>query len=370
MLRAPKGTMPRFAVAAFLLGVPAVSSPAEDACNVEAPRVVAVGDIHGAYDNFVEVLRMAGIVDEDAHWVGGTAHLVQTGDFTDRGKDTRKVMDLLKRLQKEAKSAGGRAHILLGNHEIMNILGDLRYVDREEYESFRTMDSMRRIQRFYASALSRARDRAEAAGQEFDEDAFRKQLEERAPLGFVERTRAFQKDGEYGSWLRDLNVVARVNGVVFLHGGLTPEVAALGCEGINKKVHRELNKDFDKTLAEPGSTLAAGGAGPLWYRGLAVEDETAYAPALEQTLEDMDARAIVVAHTVTKTGKIQSRFDGRVVMIDVGMAPAYHDSLAALEVAGDGTVSALYPDTRAVISMPPAGVAPAVPAESAVGAQP
>jgi hypothetical protein len=359
--------MPRVLVLALLLGPPAASW-AEDVCNVEAPRVVAVGDIHGSYDNFVEVLRMAGIVDEDAHWTGGTTHLVQTGDFTDRGKDTRKVMDLLKRLQKEAKDAGGRAHILLGNHEVMNILGDLRSVNTEEYESFRTMDSMRRIQRFYASALSSAADRARAAGQEFDEGAFRKKLEEEAPLGFVERTRAFSKDGEYGRWLRDLPVVARVNGVVFLHGGLTPETAALGCESINSRVHRELNEGFDETRAQPGATLAASGAGPLWYRGLATEDETVYAPALEQILEGMDARAIVVAHTVTKTGKIQSRFDGRVVMIDVGMAPAYHDSLAALEVAGDGTVSALYPDSRAVISMPPAGPAPA--AAPAVAAQP
>jgi len=367
-LRAPDGGMPRVLVVALLLGAVPASSPAEDVCNVEAPRVVAVGDIHGSYDNFVAVLGMAGIVDEDAHWTGGTTHLVQTGDFTDRGKDTRKAMDLLKRLQKEAKDAGGRAHILLGNHEVMNILGDLRSVNSEEYESFRTMESMRRIQRFYASALSRARDRARAADQEFDEDAFRKKLEKEAPLGFVERMRAFGKDGEYGRWLRDLPVVARVNGVVFLHGGLTPETAALGCEEINSRVHRDLNEGFDETRAQPGATLAAGGAGPLWYRGLATEDETVYAPALEQILEGMDARAIVVAHTVTKTGKIQSRFDGRVVMIDVGMAPAYHDSLAALEVAGDGTVSALYPDSRAVISMPPAGPAPA--AAPAVAAQP
>ena len=197
--------------------------------------------------------------------------------------------------------------------------------------------------------------------------AFRTKLEREAPLGFVERMRAFGKDGEYGRWLRDLPVVARVNGVVFLHGGLTPETAALGCEEINSRVHRDLNEGFDETRAQPGATLAAGGAGPLWYRGLATEDETVYAPALEQILEGMDARAIVVAHTVTKTGKIQSRFDGRVVMIDVGMSPAYHDSLAALEVAGDGTVSALSPDSRAVISMPPAGPAPAAPA---VAAQP
>lgn len=365
-LQAPDGVMTRILVAALLLGAPVASWPAEDSCNVEAPRVVAVGDIHAAYDNFVEVLRMAGIVDENAHWTGGTTHLVQTGDFTDRGKDTRKVMDLLRRLQKEAKDAGGRAHVLLGNHEIMNILGDLRYVDPEEYESFRTMDSVRRIQRFYANAIARARDRARAAGEEFDEDAYRRKLEKEAPLGFVERTRAFSEDGEYGRWLRGLDTVARVNGIVFLHGGLTPEVAALGCEGINKQVRREITTDIDKTRQNPGVTLAAGGGGPLWYRGLASEDEAALASSVKQILEDMDARAIVVAHTVTKSGRIQSRFDGRVIMIDVGMSPVYHDSLAALEVAGDGTISALYPDSRAVISMPPAGQE-AAPAPAAVG---
>jgi hypothetical protein len=367
-VRVTDGVAPRLLAAALVLGAPAAATAGDDVCGVEAPRVVAVGDIHGSYDNFVQVLRMVGLVDEDAHWTGGTTHLVQTGDFTDRGKDTRKVMDLLRRLQKEAKDAGGRAHILLGNHEVMNILGDLRSVNAEEYESFRTMDSMRRIQRFYASATGRARDRARAAGQEFDEGAFRKELEKAAPLGFVERMRAFGTEGEYGRWLRDLPVVARVNGVVFLHGGLTPETAALGCEEINSKVHRELNAGFEETRAQPGATLAASGAGPLWYRGLATEDETAYAASLEEILEGMDARAIVVAHTVTKTGKIQSRFDGRVVMIDVGMSPAYHGSLAALEIAPDGTVSAVYPGTRAIVSMPPSVAE--VAGESAAGGRP
>jgi hypothetical protein len=131
-------------------------------------------------------------------------------------------------------------------------------------------------------------------------------------------------------------------------------VATLGCEGINEQVHREITGDIDETRQNPGATLCAGGSGPLWYRGLASEEETTLTPILESILETLDARAIVVGHTVTKTGRIQSRFDGRVIMIDVGMSPAYRGSLAALEVAGDGTVSALYPDSRAVISMPPA----------------
>jgi hypothetical protein len=349
----------------LLVGLAAAARADEGVCDVRAPRVVAIGDIHGAYDNFVQVLQMAGLVNEDAHWIGGTTHLVQTGDFTDRGPDTRDVMDLLMRLEKEAEKAGGRAHVLLGNHEVMNILGDLRYVNPEEYESFRTGDSMRRLQRFYREAVDAARDRARARGEPFDADAYRKKLEAEAPLGFVERTRAFSEEGEYGRWLRGLNVVARVNDVVFLHGGLTPEVAELGCREINKRVRREITRDFDETRRQPGETLAAGGDGPLWYRGLASEDEDAFEAKLEQILEEMKARAIVVAHTVTKTGRIQARFDGRVVMIDVGMSPAYRGALAALEITGDGTVAGLYPNARAIISMPPAG--PALPDQARAG---
>jgi hypothetical protein len=252
------------------------------------------------------------------------------------------------RLQKEAQKAGGRVHALLGNHEVMNMLGDLRYVNPEEYALFRTPRSEDLRQRFYESALRRARDAAKSAGQELDEGAFRAKFLEEAPLGFVERTQAFSADGEYGRWLRERPVVAKVNRVVFLHGGLTPETAALGCAGINKEVHRELTEDLKKTLADPHSTLAAGENGPLWYRGLAKEDETLFAPSVDKILEAMGARAIVVGHTVAKTGHIETRFGGRVVMIDAGMTDVYGAHRAALEIGADGTFRALYPDSAPV----------------------
>ena len=62
------------------------------------------------------------------HWAAGRAHVVSLGDLLDRGADSRKVMDLLMRLQGEAAAAGGQLHVVLGNHEAMNLLGDLRYV--------------------------------------------------------------------------------------------------------------------------------------------------------------------------------------------------------------------------------------------------
>ena len=92
-------------------------------------RVVAFADVHGAYAELLGLLRETGIVDAQDHWAAGNTHLVSLGDLLDRGADSRKVMDLLMRLQGEAPAAGGQVHVLLGNHEAMNLLGDLRYVD-------------------------------------------------------------------------------------------------------------------------------------------------------------------------------------------------------------------------------------------------
>ncbi len=335
---------------ALAAAIPTGSASAEDICDIrDAPRVVAVGDVHGAYDNFVSVLQMTGIVDDQVRWAGGKAHFVQTGDLLDRGADARKVLDLMMRLEKEAKKAGGRVHALLGNHEVMNMLGDLRYVDPEEYEAFRTPKSEKLRKEFFDRLVKRNRERAKAAGEEFDETALRAKLAEEAPLGFVERTQLLSAGGEYGRWLRKRSAMARVNGVAFLHGGLSPEVAPLGCKEINKTVRREITKDFSKTRQDPLATLVAGKDGPLWYRGLAKEDEAVFAATLEQILQAVEARAIVVGHTVTVTGRIQNRFDGRVVMIDAGMAPAYKGSRAALEIGPDGGMVAVYPDAREAI---------------------
>jgi hypothetical protein len=315
---------------------------------------VAVGDVHGAYDNFVSVLRFAGFLDAKGRWAGGKAHLVQLGDVLDRGKDAPKVLDLLMRLEGEARKAGGRVHALLGNHEVMNMLGDLRYLDAEEYKAFLTPKSEQYRESFLRSTEERARERAKAAGEAFDEAAFRSTFLEQVPLGFVERTQALSAEGRYGKWLRERPVMAVVNGVAFLHGGLSPEVAALGCAAINATVRRELTEDFAKTRENPLASLAAGENGPLWYRGLAKEDETAFLPSVERVLQSIQARAIVVGHTPDGSGRIRSRFGGRVILIDVGMTDSYGGHLAALEVGPAGTIAALYPDHREELARPAA----------------
>jgi hypothetical protein len=341
-------------VAGAALGaIPAAAAPSP--CGLQGvPRIVAVGDVHGAFDRFVAMLKTAGILDGDDRWAGGRTHLVQVGDVLDRGIEGPKALDLLMRLEGQAEKAGGRVHSLLGNHEVMNMLGDLRYVSAEEYKAFRTPDSERLRGHLYERSMDRARAAAKSRGEKFDETAFRARFNEDAPLGWVERTRAFAADGRYGEWLRKHDTVATINGLVFLHGGLTPEVASLGCEAINDRVRREIGTDVEKTMADPKTTLAAGENGPLWFRGLARAESPETAALADGALRPLSARAMVIGHTVTGTGKIEVRIGGKVIMIDAGMTDAYGGHAAALEIDGQGRMTALYPDRREPLDLPAA----------------
>lgn len=296
-------------------------------------RVVAVGDVHGAYDRFVEILRTASLVDDQSHWSGGKAHLVQLGDVVDRGPDSRKALEFLRTLEGEADKAGGKVHALIGNHEVMRMLGDMRYVTAGEYEAFATPES-------------------EAVREEIlklNPENVREQLLKELPLGSVEMRRAFARTGDYGSWLRGHDAVVKINGMLFLHGGISAAVAPIPCKTINDTVRREVTEDLEQTQAAPLKSLAAREDGPLWYRGLATEPDT-FAPTVDQILSDAHATAIVVAHTVTSNGRVAPRFGGKVIVMDTGMQPAYVTGgrASALEIVGDKR-TAIYVDRRDVL---------------------
>jgi hypothetical protein len=306
---------------------------AGSACQLtDVDRIVAVGDVHGAYDRFVDILRAASLIDDKLKWIGGRAHLVQVGDIVDRGPDSMKALDLIERLQKDAARAGGAVHPLLGNHEVMRMLGDLRYTTPGEYEAFVSSKSTE-IRDSYV-------ERAKAA---------KEPVAEPPPLGFVELRVAFGQNGRYGKWLRSLDAVIQINGIVFVHGGLSPAVAGLTCDVINDTIRRSLTSDLAQTRSDPLAQLGTRVDGPLWYRGLAEEPET-FAPMVDEILAGQKARAIVVGHTVARGGRVRARFGGKVVQIDTGMQAAYvpDGRASALEIE-HGTMTAIYTDRRDVI---------------------
>ena len=163
-------------------------APAQQDTFTGVKRIVAVGDVHGGYDEFVTILRAAGVIDGSDQWTGGATHLVQTGDLLDRGARSRKVMDLLIALEPQAKKAKGRVHALLGNHEAMNIYGDLRYVSAGEYDSYKAPDSGDLRDRAYAKMA----DPAQKVNP-----AYRNKWIEEHPLGWVEHRQAFSPSGQY-----------------------------------------------------------------------------------------------------------------------------------------------------------------------------
>ncbi|MDC0708599.1 metallophosphoesterase [Stigmatella sp. ncwal1] len=302
-------------------GPPRLEEAVEDTFS-GVERVVAVGDVHGDVEALKEVLRLAGLLNAKEQWSGGKAHLVQTGDIADRGARTREAFELMMRLEREALAAGGRVHVLLGNHEVMNMRGDLRYVTPEELASFADQGAA-----------------PDAPG---------------TPKGLVGHRAAYGLEGRYGRWLRSHPAVVRIDGTLFMHGGLHPEVPA--------KTLGELNRWTRQDLF-PGAAPGGGtdSRGPLWFRGYAQEEEALWSPGLDEVLARFGARRMVMGHTPTKDGRIGVRFGGRTVFIDTGLSTYYGRHLAALEIRGD-RLTALYPEGRVSLLTPGVKEGPGKPA--------
>lgn len=332
--------------------------------------IVALSDIHGAYGAFVRALREAKVIDESDHWQAGARQLVITGDLTDRGPDSRAAMDLLMRLEEEAAEAGGRVHVLLGNHEVMNLVGDLRYVSAGEYAAFADDETEAERatwrQRFVERAASGASTETLVA-----------QFERAHPPGFFAHRRAFRPDGRYGAWLLGKPFVIVVGDTAFVHGGLSPAVGQRGLEGINGPLGREL-RDYVNALAtltdagillpgdprhthrqivnalpaDAGRSAAVTGAiatilrdeepsvhdpdGPVWYRGHAGCPALLEAGRLDTALAGVGAGRIVIGHTPTANRRVVGRLDARIVEIDTGMLTSYYRGSAHALLLGPG----------------------------------
>ena len=284
-------------------------------------RVVAVGDVHGDYEQFRTILKSAALIDDQGRWSGGKAHLVQTGDVLDRWSESRLVMDSLMALEKQAAEAGGMVHPLLGNHESMNLYGDLRYSVPGEIASYRSANSGQVAELYWLQHIKEMKEKNPAFEAD---DAYRKKWDAEHPPGFFEYRMAMAPDGVYGRWLRTHNTVVKINGVLFMHGGIAPKYRQFTIRQINDRVRAEL-LDFNKL---PGG-MVMDSDGPLWYRGLATDEESELGEYVDEMLSVYGAKRIVVSHTKTP-GVILPRFRGKVIMIDVGLSRGYGGPPACL----------------------------------------
>lgn len=298
-------------------------------------RVVAIGDIHGDYDNYMATLRAAGLVDKKGKWIAGKTHFVQTGDIPDRGPDTRKIIEHIIKLGKQARKKGGHVHNLIGNHEAMNVYGDLRYVTEGEFEAFATKNSAKLRDRVFEITMQNLEKADPQAFAELPEN-FREEWNLKHPLGWVEHRQAWDPawnpEGEYAQWVMSKKVVVRINDTLFVHGGISGFYCENSLDSITEQVISKLQR------YQPGNSgILEDQFGPLWYRGLSGVEPDALAETVDAILAHHQAKRIVVGHTVT-SGVIWPQYQGKVVMIDTGISKAYGGYIGYLEITGDGPV--------------------------------
>ena len=270
------------AVPAFTVPLrPVVGTPAADTLPLDpATRLLVLADTHGEDEIVVEFLRRQGVIDADLNWAFSDGQMVVTGDIFDRGAHQLEILWLFYKLQAEAEAAGGALHILLGNHENIVLRNDLRYLHPRYAETARI-------------------------------------------LGVESYPDLFTAETLLGDWLRSRPAVLKLGDLLFLHGGISPQVvdANLTISQLNAGVLHSLEtpvarrSELDETKA-----LIVGGFGPLWFRGYFPDqtrpDRPYMAPSeVERSLAHFGVSRILVGHTVVD--HVTPLYDGRVIAVQV-----------------------------------------------------
>lgn len=236
-----------------------------------AEKLLVLSDIEGEFEGFRALLLANKVIDKNYKWIFGKGHLVIDGDLFDRGEQVPEYLWLLYKLEQDAKEQGGYVHTILGNHDIMNLSGDLRYVQPKYMESAKLME--------------------------------------------LDYMRLYDEHTELGRWLRTKNIVERIDDKLFMHAGMSPEVYALqiGLDEINAKA-RPYYATVKKDL--PGQVkVFFGKDSPFWYRGYFMEPKATFA-LVERMLRYYECSLIVVGHTI----------------VDKNVAFYYHNKVLAVDV--------------------------------------
>ena len=319
-------------------------------------RVVAFADVHGAYENLVALLEEVGVIDSAANWAGGDTTLVSTGDLIDRGPGSRQVLELLMKLQQQAASAGGAVRVLLGNHEVMVMSGDLRYVSAIEFAAFADDET--------GAEREVLLDSFREGQPDLSEEEVRLRFEKFYPPGFLGLQRAYAPDGHLGQWLMNQPLVIRVNDSLYMHGGISNDIAETPLAEINEINMAELaeylrlieslrdagtlprhvgfwdRRLYLNTLAEAiiavdpearpawfedflamvalEDAFIFSQQSPIWYRGSAYCHPYAESFNTERLLKRAGARQLVIGHTPHPQGAL-AQMGGLVVRLDTGM---------------------------------------------------
>lgn len=237
--------------------------------------IAVLSDIHGDYKAYINLLKAMGVIDKNLNWNFGKGHLVIAGDIFDRGDKVTEVLWHLFGLEKQALVAGGKVHILLGNHELMVIDRDLRYLN----------DKYRKVEEVTDSCYSSL----------------------------------FSGNSLLGIWLRSKPVVISINDNLFMHAGISMDLVMryLSPARINQIISGLLAGKVPRTEDEAEVLyLLIENSGPFWYRGY-FTDKNFTEERLDSILVFFGKKHIVVGHTPLE--KIDSYYNGKLYGVDSGI---------------------------------------------------
>ena len=238
-------------------------------------KFLAISDFDGHIEGLTMLLQGEGVMDENFNWTYGDGHLIISGDLFDRGFHITECMWLLYKLESEAAAAGGKLHLIIGNHEMFNLTDDWRYVEVKYFNNAHLM---------------------------------RKRMSE-----------LYDSNTELGRWLRSKNIIEEIGGHAFMHGGISPEVAALNLsyDQINEYGRIEMNGAPCNSVCN----LINSSNGIYWYRGMVREELTQQ--QVDDILDNFGVGRVILGHT--KDNTIRSLYDGRVIAIDMYHVDNFED---------------------------------------------
>lgn len=247
-------------------------------------QLLVISDVEGEFDGLRRLLQANGVIDSALNWTFGKGHLAINGDFVDRGTDVTAVLWLLYKLEAEASRQEGYVHVILGNHELMNLSGDLRYQHPKYFQT--------------AHLLGR------------------------------DSMTLYAPDTELGRWLRSKNVMERIGNNLVVHGGVSQYVneEPVSLKRLNKAI-RPYYDQYDNDSLLIASRVAyyfAGATSPFWYRGYMVQPKASPAQ-VDSTLQRFNVRRIIVGHNIVDA--IQPLYNGKVIAIDVNQHNGNHQAL-------------------------------------------
>jgi hypothetical protein len=240
-----------------------------------AGNIFVIGDVHGKYNALINLLMSNKIIDPDLNWIFGEGQLVLLGDVFDRGSFVTETLWFLYELEIQAQNSGGNVHLLLGNHEIMALTGDERYLN-DKYAYFTQYTQVYYFQ-------------------------------------------LFEKNTVLGRWLRNQNLIVMINDNLFVHAGISPQFALYdyAYSDINFRVRKYLNSDYRIEKGSP-EDIILGPIGPQWYRGymnLYNSSPELTQEFVDKYLDSKGLKRMILGHNEQST--VNTSYNGRIISADV-----------------------------------------------------